>query len=159
MTALLQLNDNSCAWTYKNEGVAGATVATTKNVIDAKLATYGSQKKLALINLGVNDGIPDETTWKTNYQYIIDAINVKWPDAKIYIAYPWKSGFETQATTQHGWIDDLIAANPGVVFSGHDEAVWLKGSDDGATMTTDGVHYSDAGKAEIVNQWITALGY
>ena len=115
-----------------------------------------------MFNLGVNDwggGLPDENTWKTGYQYIIDACVVKWPSAKIYIVKPWNRGYTASATTMAGWIDALIAANPGVVFAGHNEAVWLEGGDNGVTMTADGTHYSAAGNTEAINQWMTVLGY
>jgi hypothetical protein len=101
--------------------------------------------------------MPNETTWKTNYQTIIDAIHTKWVDVKIYIVKPWKCNFDTEATTTAGWIDDLIAANTGVVYAGHNEAIWLK--NDWATLTADCVHYSAAGDAECASQWATVLGY
>jgi lysophospholipase L1-like esterase len=114
------------------------------------------------INLGVNDwvsGLPNETTWKANYQTIIDAVHAKFADAKIYIVKPWSRNHNSDAVTVAGWIDDIIAANSGVVFAGHDESGWLKGADDGATMTSDGVHYSTAGNAECISQWETVLGF
>jgi hypothetical protein len=40
-----------------------------------------------------------------------------------------------------------------------DERVWLEGGDDGATMTTDGVHYSSAGQTACAAAWQTVLGY
>jgi len=103
-----------------------------------------------LTNWGANDFtvLPTETAWKANYQMIIDAVRVKWPTALVYLSKPWSRGNDTNADTLAGWIDDLVAANPGVAFVADDERVWLKGADDGATMTTDGVHYSAAGLAE-----------
>jgi len=49
-------------------------------------------------------------------------------------------------------------ARPGVAYLGHDERVWLEGGDDGATMTTDGRHYSAAGQAECAAQWRSVIG-
>jgi hypothetical protein len=126
------------------------------------LAKQYNLHALALINLGVNDwlpGLPNEVTWKANYQTVIDALVAKWPAIHIYIAKSWNRGYDASAATVGEWIDDLITANPGVVFAGHNEQVWLKGADDGATMTIEGIHYSVAGYAEAVNQWKTALGY
>jgi hypothetical protein len=126
------------------------------------MATVIIEPEAVLIDLGVNDwtpAMPDETTWKANYQYIIDAIHTKYVNSRIYIAKVWTRFNDVKAATMAGWIDDLITANGGVVILGHDEQVWLKGDDDGATMTTDGVHYSVAGYTECMNQWLTILGY
>lgn len=160
MSQLLNEEAN-CVHFGINVGVAGATVASTKAAIDTILTGQSvARLKYALINLGVNDGSsPDETTWKTNYQYIIDAVHTKWSEAKIYIAKPWKLNTDAKAITMAGWIDDLITANSGVCYEGHNEYVWLKGTDNGATYTSDGTHYSDAGKIEVINQWMAALGY
>ena len=35
----------------------------------------------------------------------------------------------------------------------------MKGADDGATMTNDGIHPNTAGNAEKVNQVLTKMGY
>jgi lysophospholipase L1-like esterase len=117
-------------------------------------------QQYALINLGVNS-IQDqtETPTKTFYQYIIDAINTKWPLCKIYITKPWARGSDSYADTLAGWIDDLITANPGVAYLADDERGWYKGADNGATMTSDGIHPSAAGNAEKINQMVTVLGY
>ncbi len=92
-------------------------------------------------------------------QYVIDALKAAYIGAKIYLAKPWVRNEDVNADIQAGWIDTIVANNPGVVFAGHDERIWLKGADNGATMTTDGVHYSVAGNAEVINQWETTLGY
>lgn len=155
--------------TPRNWAVAGKTVATLKSSIDDYISGHSINawvdKNIFLINLGANDvgGALDEATWKANYQYIIDAILAKWPYAKIYIAKPWRRGYATECNTLAGWIDNLITSNaityPGQVFLGHDEQGWLEGGDNGATMTTDGIHYSTAGHAECASQWLTILGY
>jgi len=35
----------------------------------------------------------------------------------------------------------------------------LSGGDDGATYTSDGVHYSNAAQTVCAAQWMTAMGY
>lgn len=161
MTALLNTADASCTWTYSNKGVSGATVESTLLAIDSTLATMARNYKYVLINLGVNNfvSLPEEATWRSNYQSIITAINGKWPTAKLYLTKPWKRDYDATAVTVAGWIDTLVAANPGVCFVADNEAVWLKGADNGATMTLDGIHYSAAGMTEKANQMITVLGY
>lgn len=97
--------------------------------------------------------------WKANYQAIIDTIHARWPSVLIYLTRPWRSTGGTHWDDIAGYIDDLVAANPTFVFVGDDERVWVKGADNGATMTTDGVHYSAAGEAEAVLQKKAVLGY
>lgn len=147
-------------WSYTNVGVAGASIESYADLIDGFLGGITIKQQYALINLGVN-GIAkqEEAVTKTNYQYIIDAIHTKWPLCIIYLAKPWMRGATAASATLAGWINDLIAANPGVVYAGHNESVWLEGGDDGVTMTSDGVHYNSTGNTECINQWVTVLGY
>jgi hypothetical protein len=158
--AQLLIEDSTCAWTISDEGVSGYSIYQIASIIDGVISPYRYYQHYALINLGVN-GMPtqEETATKTYYQYIIDALHTKWPAIKIYLTKPWMRGYDTESTTLAGWIDDLIAANPGVCFVADDESIWLKGADNGATMTVDGVHYSVAGEAEKTNQMVTVLGY
>jgi lysophospholipase L1-like esterase len=164
LIAALQIDDSTCTWNYTNVGVGSTTVASWATNISTVLAGIETSNihNYVFINLGINDWdlvMPNETTWKANYQIIIDAVKAKWSTAKIYIVKPWDRGHNSDATTVAGWVDALIAANSGVVYAGHDESGWLKGADDGATMTSDGCHYSAAGNAECIAQWETVLGY
>ncbi len=149
----------------RNWAVSGATVASLKSSIDSLIAVHDANSETSnyvfLMNLGANDasGLPAEATWKANYQYMIDALIVKYHTAKIYIAKPWRRNMLAACNLMAGYIDDLIAANPTTCFAGHDERTWLEGGDDGATMTYDGIHYSTAGLAECAAQWQTILGY
>lgn len=157
-----QLNSDGCIkWkAYASIATEGYNVALTQDYIDAQLAAHTGNPDYVLCNLGANDatGTVNETTWKADYQYIIDAVHTKWPNAKIYLAKAWRRNYTTNCNTLAGYIDDLVAANPGVCFAGHDERVWMENSDDGATMTTEGTHYSPTGVAELLNQWETVLG-
>ena len=147
-------------WTLANQAVGGETVAQAAAIIDAKLTamnvTNANESDIrVLANWGANDvsTLPAEATWKANYATIIDAVVAKWPTAKVYLVKPWRRGEAADCNTLAGWIDDLVALYPGVAFVGHDERTWLEGGDDGATMTTDGVHYSTAGQAAAAAQW------
>lgn len=140
-------------------GIGGAGVAT----IDTNMATYLSTRNhipdYILINLGVNDfDTQVEATWKASYTSILDKLNAKWPSAQIYCMKTWRRGYTTQANTQAGWLDAVIATRS-FAHAGPDERVWLEGGDDGATMTTDGIHYSTAGQTEAGVQWQAAIGY
>lgn len=161
MTAQLLIENPSCAWAITNVGVGGATVSSTQGIIDGIVARYTITQQIVLLNLGANDvaALPSESAWKTSYQYSIDAFKTKWPTIKIYITKPWRRGYATECNTLAGWIDALIAANPGICFVADDERTWMEGGDDGLTMTADGVHPNTTGYAEKVNQMVTALGY
>jgi hypothetical protein len=144
--------------------VNGATTAAMKATVDADLAAVSSRvtPSFVLYNLGVNDmgDLSNKALWQTNTAYIFDAFHAKWPASKVYAAHVWKQGFDAQAATLVGWLDELKTGREAWLFDGHDERVWLKGSDDGATMSYDGIHYSNPpGAEECASQWQTALGY
>jgi hypothetical protein len=137
-----------------------------KATVDADIAILNGRQvgKVVniLFNLGVNDvweGLPDETTWKADVLYILDAFKAVNPDMVAYVMRPWIRGRDAYCGTLADWIDDVVAARPTWVHLGPDERIWLKGADDGATMTYDGIHYSAAGNAECAAQWQTTLGY
>jgi lysophospholipase L1-like esterase len=145
-------------------GRAGATVASMKALVDGDLLYMPKTPApdYLLFNLGVNDigaGLPAEAVWEANVLYIIDAFRVRYPNVKVYLMRPWYRAHLAEANTLAGWIDVIVAARPGIAFVGPDERVWMAGNDDGATMTTDGTHYSAAGNAECARQWQTVLGY
>ncbi len=117
-----------------------------------------------VINLGVNDfGIATMGPWIADMETVIDAVHARYPQASIWVMYPWKRSFDATAATYHTWVDQIITDRP-FVIAGPDEAVWLKGSDDGATNTYDGIHYSYAsgppnGETACAAQWQTKFGY
>lgn len=153
-------NESGTTWTYDDLGVPGASVASASVDIANILAGAVGKPTAVLCNWGANDmtALPAEATWKADYLTILDAVNAKWPDATVYISYPWRQGSDADAATLHAWIDDIVAVRAFARVA-DDEAVWLKGADDGATMTSDGIHYSVAGNAEKAAQMVAALGY
>jgi hypothetical protein len=144
----------------------GETVALARTRIDADLATMLGPASVnvtrILFNLGVTNfaALPAQATWEADYAYLLDALHAKYPAALIYCARPWAVGYDAEADTLAGWLATVVAARSPWAQLGHDERVWLKGADNGATMTSDGVHYSyPAGFAAAAAQWMTALGY
>lgn len=128
---------------------------------DAVLPYTNGAPEAVLMNIGVNDLTAGtaEATYEAELTGAIDAYRTQYPSATVYVAYPWRQGKSVQAATMKTWIDAVIATYPSGVAAGHDETVWLEGGDDGATMTSDGIHYSAAGQAECADQWQTVLGY
>jgi len=135
--------------------IGGTTSVTWRTAIDSWLETRAGSPLAIFYNLGVNDLAPgtSEATYKSNTLYILDAFHATFPAALIYVARVWQRGYDTQSDTMAGWLDYCIAQRPSFCRAGPDERVWVKGSDDGATMTADGVHYSAAGLVEAANQW------
>jgi hypothetical protein len=159
LLAFLQATDTGYRWGYNNKGVGSTTVAMWVSTIAGVVASVNENQRYCLFNLGVNElvSMPTKSTWEANYQTLINTVATRWPTIRIYISYPWGQGYDTNAATMHGWINDLIAANPTTVFAGDDEAVWQKGSDNGVTMGI--LHYTAAGDTEKANQMKTVLGY
>jgi hypothetical protein len=114
-----------------------------------------------LLNWGANDMEQGATeiSFKTNYLSIIDLAHTRFPNAKIYIMYPWRGSFDSQSATMHTWIDDIISQRSSFTFAGPDEAIWFKnsGPDSGDAGM---VHYSvPLGATLAAEAWKTALGF
>ena len=151
-------------WDWYNGGVSGATVASASASIATILSVIPNTSDPhvdVLCNWGANDvgALPAEATWKANYLAIIDAIVAKWPQAKVRLSRPWRRNYGSQCNTIAGWIADIVAARPGVASIGDDERAWLEHGDDGATRTSDGIHYNDAGNPEKAAQALATTGY
>jgi len=133
--------------------IAGYTVAQMRTYVDANLAAATGTPTDILINLGANDAAGIEVTitkaaWKADYAAMINAFRDKWGGVPIRVTLPWRQGYDSQCNKMATWLGEVIATYPSGVYVGDDEQVWLKGSDNGATMTTDGTHYSAAGQTE-----------
>lgn len=152
-------------WTSLSAGASGSTV----NAYSVNVATHlaglnpPDQPIHVLINLGVNDmlgGLGAQATFEANYLTIVDAVHTKWPQSKIWLSRPWARNELTDANTVATWLANVAAARSGYTFVGDDERVWLENGDDGATRTTDGIHYSTpAGMNAKAAATKTALGY
>jgi lysophospholipase L1-like esterase len=58
-----------------------------------------------------------------------------------------------------GYIATLIADDPTYIIQGVDERVTLKGSDNGATYTFDGIHPNAIGYQAVADTTRTILGF
>lgn len=166
LLADLSALDNDLEWTEnlpRGWATGGATVDFLADNIDANIALHDNnlevERKVFLVNIGANDQTPLRAAWKEDCQYVVDALVNKWPTAEIYLAKPWHRTYEAAMDSIATWIDEIVVANPTSCHVGHDERDWLEGGDNGATMSSDGVHYTTAGQAECARQWKTILGY
>jgi hypothetical protein len=86
----------------------------------------------------------------------------------MYLAYPWRVGYDVEAAIMHGWLDTIRAncASIGATcLPGPDEAIVIK-ADDNGFLETDastggaGVHYTNPlGEQLYANAMQAALGY
>lgn len=131
----------------RNWAQGGECVQQMADYIDARLMlhTYSTAnvRNIFLLDIGANCGA--QANYPTNLQYTVEAIKAKYANAEIFISFPWVRGMEASNAQLHTYIDNVIALHPDYCFPGDDECIWMEGGDNGATMSTDGVHYSDAG--------------
>jgi len=150
---------------WANAGLSATTVATSSN---PALSTFtGNQMdgrlppsfqvlpglvEIVLMNWGVNDfgENPDETTWIAQYSSMVEYVHGRFPNAKIYITYPWCVNCDAPAAQMHGWIDQIITAHAAYTYPGVDEAIVIKADDNGFLETDkseggSGVHYTALG--------------
>lgn len=166
-SALAARNPMNTGWTMYVKGIEGSKLsgwADTGGInSEISLVTPNFNPRDVLINLGINDiatGLESKPVFEADYATVVEAIHSKWPKVHIWIMYPWGRGFDTDAATVHGYIDDVIAAHSAYVFAGPDEAVWFKGSDDGATNSYDGIHYvAPVGMTAAQTAWMSVLPY
>jgi hypothetical protein len=118
-----------------------------------------------LMNWGVNDmgpGLPNQATWEADYGTIISYCATRFPNATMVLSYPWRAGYDASSATMHGWVDNVIAwcgTQSIPCVAGADEAIVLKGADNGATNTIDGVHLSFAGAEDYAAATGAAMGW
>jgi len=129
-------------------GVAGRTWATAAAAVDTELTAYAYVPNYIFINLGANDvlSLPAQATIEANIAYVLDAYHTKFPSAALYVDYPWRSGTDAACNTLAGYIDN-VRGSRAWALAGLDERATLKGSDNGATYYSDGVHPDAAGHA------------
>jgi hypothetical protein len=130
---------------------AGILMAGVKAGIDAWLAAATETPEYVFFNVGVNDAnaspVTDETQFKADMQYILDAIHTKHASTKIKImAGVYRTSKPTECATVSGWIRSTMEANSAFCSEWADELVWY--APHMATLSSDDVHYSVAGCQE-----------
>jgi lysophospholipase L1-like esterase len=138
--------------------VSGSTPAYWAANLAATLEVYKGTPNYVLIDLGINSLPAAEVQFKLDFANILDQFHAKWPTARVGVAHVW--GRDISTADVNTWIDAVLAdGRTAWTYAGPDETVWLEGGDNGATMTTDGIHYSAAGQTENAAQWKAAMGY
>ena len=146
--------------------VDGSTVTSRATTVAAELSALSLPyppsvaPRAVLFQLGVVDArtvvAGDEAAWKAALGTILDAFHSKWPTALVYVAKPWGRDEAAGCDILAPWIDSVVDARDWA-DDGPDERIYLEGGDDGATMTFDGVHPTDAGSLGGADQWFTTI--
>ncbi len=133
---------------------------TAEKVLDsltAHMAKVNGTPSFVLVNIGLND-----TTSRASYTAqlgrVLDSLHVRWPSALMGVMKVWgrAGSLPVHSDSVDSYIDSVLPSRPWT-FNGPDERIWMKGSDNGATMTYDGTHYSAAGMIECARQWKLVL--
>jgi lysophospholipase L1-like esterase len=164
------MNTSYVSWIEKptRYAVQGLTMADLKANLPGVLAGLTDVPAYVLINMGVTDlhtspYVPLPVTWQGDYSDVLDMLHVKWPYTKIYIMRVWKRILDSNwiaeiASMDNTFIPALAAARSAYCFVGPDERVFLENGDDGAALTTDGIHPNHAGYVATAAAWRTAIG-
>ena len=112
-----------------------------------------------MLSMGSNNICWAQVSLEADYTTILDALHTAWPTARLFVTRSWIRGYDACADTHATAVDAVLVGRGAYAFVGPDERVILKGADNGATNTTDGVHPSPAGSAALAADWITRLGY
>lgn len=140
----------------------GITVAGTRAGIDANLAAYpGMPLDFVLVNLGANDAqtMPTQAAFEADLGYILDAVHVKWPAARVLVMRVWRRNQVANSNTIAGWIANALSGRSAWASAGPDERVFLEGGDNGATNMSDDAHPNASGYALTAAQWYAVMGY
>ena len=142
-------------------GISGITIEGMYARVDSDIsAMAGYADPVAIcINLGVNNvGTYPNANFVPYYEYIINAYHTRFPTSKIYCARVWRQGYDSNCDSYDNiYLPQIVSDLPFVQY-GPDERIVLKGSDNGATNTYDGIHPSAAGESDMAAGWKVSLG-
>ena len=130
----------------RNWAVSGTDIAEAAAAIDGWLTSHTFNSRIENYVFFINFGIltaagETEANFKSNYLYVIDALQTKFPGCYIFITYPGAGNLPDRHDAVEPWIADIIASRD-KVYAGDDEEVWAKGADNYATMFYDLLHYA-----------------
>lgn len=124
---------------------------------DAAALVSPNPPLFVLLSLGSNNIDATQATLEEDIGAIADALRVQWPQVRVGITIPWIRDHDVGSNTAALAVAAVVAARSDWCFVGPDERVDLKGSDNGATNTADGVHASAAGSTVLAASWYAIL--
>jgi lysophospholipase L1-like esterase len=140
---------------------SGWTVQSLSQSVQAWLNAATATPSFVLINIGVNDTATSQASFEASLADVLDKVHTKWPSAAILVWKIWRRGSETQMNLiDDTYIPNVLASRPWATSPAElDERVYLKGSDNGALETTDGLHPTTLGFALWAAAAQAAMGY
>lgn len=147
-------------YTVDSLAYQGQSTTTIAGTVAADIASHAANvPREVLISMGSNNICAGAPTFEADYATILDAINAAWPSARVFVTKSWIRNYDACADIHATAVDTVLSTRGAFAFVGPDERVILKGADNGATNTVDGVHASPAGSAALAAEWMTLLGY
>lgn len=150
-------------WGSERKSISGKDVQYFYTNRAAIAAGFNAGASLITINLGANDFVNggaaagNQANWIGQYQAVIDQLHGQCPGARIGIVQPWSRNWDTESDRLAAWIPSVVSGRAWA-YVGPDERVILKGADNGATYTVDGIHPTAGGYGLEAAAWITAFG-
>jgi hypothetical protein len=148
----------------RNWAQNGFDISEAASAVDGWLVSHifnPNKEYVFFINFGIIAAVGEtEANFKSNYLYVIDALQTKFTNCKIFITYPG-SGLSRHDAIEP-WITDIIAARSNV-YAGDDEETNFEGGNNYATYYYDGLHYNALAHAlKVVTlraRMLAVLGY
>jgi lysophospholipase L1-like esterase len=152
VTALRSISN----WASVNEApprlaTSGWTVGNLLNATDAWIAAATQAPDIILINIGVNDTAAgtSQANFESRLGSVLDKLHAAFPAALINVAKVWRADNPAWAvicdSMDDVWMPNVLATRPWAVF-GVDERSVIRDPDNGASKTSDLVHYNAAGQ-------------
>jgi lysophospholipase L1-like esterase len=137
---------------------SGWTVGDLLSATDAWIAAATSIPDIILVNIGVNDAAAgtSQANFESRLGSVLDKLHTAWPAALIYVAKVWRGDNPAWAlqcdAISDTWIPNVLSTRSWASI-GLDERLVIRDPDNGASKTSDLVHYNSAGDTALSNAW------
>jgi hypothetical protein len=130
----------------RNWAAGGTDIAEAAAAIDGWLTGHifnaDADSYVFFINFGIIAAAGEtEANFKSNYLYVIDALQAKFTGCKIFVTYPGAGTAPNRHDALAPWLNDIIASRSNV-YAGDDEETNFEGVDNYATYYYDLLHYN-----------------
>jgi lysophospholipase L1-like esterase len=121
-------------------------VADAKAAIDAALAAAVGDPSKVIVGLGTNDCAPatSQSSFESDYLYILDAVHAKWSTATVYCQSVWNHNSDSDSDTIDAYIANCVTARSTFALLGVDERMLIKPQYADLTIA-DHVHWNPTG--------------
>lgn len=140
---------------------SGWTVQSLSQNVQTWLNAATVVLSFVLINIGANDTATSQANFELYLADVLDKVHAKWPSTTILVWKIWRRDAEAQMNLiDDTYIPNVLASRPWATSPSElDERIYLKGSDNGASETTDGIHPTTLGFQLWAAAAKAAMGY